>query len=99
MDATSATKRSMVTICSPDAARMADSRWLRRRASRLDMGDDVGSPRQICARPHPSRTALKFLVAGGMPQPRQASLPVLARWGGLATPRPSTLATTRPEDE
>ena len=23
------------------------------------MGDDVGSPRQICARPHPSRTALK----------------------------------------
>ena len=37
----------MVTICSPDAARMANSRWLRRRASRLDMGDDVGSPRRF----------------------------------------------------
>src|SRR5215213_7468204 len=64
MDATSATKRSMVTICSPDAARMADSRWLRRRASRLDMGHDVVSPRQIC--PHPTPKSNSALVEGGL---------------------------------
>src|SRR4051812_764333 len=61
MDATSATRRSMVTICSPDAARMADSRRLRRRASRLDMGHDVVSPRQICACPTPKSNSAKVL--------------------------------------
>src|SRR3954471_21437439 len=63
MDATSATRRSMVMICSPDAARMADSRWLRRRASRLDMGHHVVSPRQIWAHPTPkSNSALIFAL-------------------------------------
>src|SRR3954453_18324718 len=65
MDATSATRRSMVTICSPDAARMADSRWLRRRASRLDIGHDVVSPRQICPHPTPkSNSAKNYLFVG-----------------------------------
>ena len=53
----------MVTICSPDAAQMADSRWLRRRDSRLDIEHDVVSPRQICAHPTPkSNSAFVFGV-------------------------------------
>jgi hypothetical protein len=51
----------MVMICSPDAARMADSRWLRRCAPRLDMGHHVVRPRQICPHPTPrSNSALPF---------------------------------------